>query len=384
MLLINLELIEKTVANAEILREKFERNDKICFIPVVQGYLIEEYLVCIKELVKRKIVQNHDHIGIGSLVGRKNVRETRKIIKKIYDYLREKRISAHIHCFGLNLNVIKNEEIFNIINSIDSLAWTFPYLFGRVKVFTRERMVEVNSNGNLRQPEFYYASLNATLKYIRFLNLKYSTFERNNSKNIYDIWNFEKNRNTLQLYKNIARRIGLTETDLDKINDSQEIFQLILKRNSKFPRETNLTINKIPIYTSDNFYFLEPKNTKIGKLEFLYLLMSALDNAYKDILNKKKMRKSLYTNLLKKFYTQFEENDFYFIRETLEKLKFSDVFNKLFDTKIAFSSINDFHILVKSILKRLELKLVKIQHNDHLIQTNLIGKQINKSYFLLI
>ena len=380
----NFELIEKTVENAEILKEIFQRNDKICFLPVVQGYLIEEYLVCIKELVKRGIVQNHDHIGIGSLVGRKKIKETRIIIKNIYNFLRNNNIKAHIHCFGLNLNVIKNEVIFNIIDSIDSLAWTFPYLFGRVKVFTRERMIEVNSNNRLKEPEFYYISLNATLKYINLLNLKYSSSERNNSKNLYDILSSKKNRNTIQFYKEIAKRIGLNEVNLDKLKDENKIFKLILKQNSKFPRGSNLTINRIPIYSSDNFYFLEPKNTKVGKFEFLYLLVSAIDNSYKDVLSKKEKGKKFYINLLKKFYIQFEENEFDFVKETLEKLKLSDNFNKLFNTDFIYNSTENFNILVTKILKKLDLKLVKFQNRDQFIQTDLIGKQVIKNYFLLI
>ena len=169
----NKELIQKTVKNAEILRKEFGRNKKLCFIPVVQGYKLKDYLFCINDLVKKKVVINNDHIGIGSLVGRRNLKETREIIKSIYESLRKNDISVKIHCFGLNLSVIKNEEIFNMVNSIDSLAWTFPYRFGRVKIFTRERMIEANSNGSLKEPEFYFISLNATLNYINFLNLRY-------------------------------------------------------------------------------------------------------------------------------------------------------------------------------------------------------------------
>ena len=380
----NFELIDKTVENAEILRELFQRNDKISFLPVVQGYLIEEYLRCIKDLVKKGIVKNNDHIGIGSLVGRKNITETRLIIKSIYNFLRKNNIKAHIHCFGLNLNVIKSEVIFNIIDSIDSLAWTFPYLFGRVKVFTRERMIEVNSNKRLKEPEFYYVSLNATLKYVNLLNLKYRSSERNYSKNIYDIWSFKKNRNKMPFYKEIANRIGLNKVDFDKLKDPNKIFQLILKQNNKFPRESNLTINRIPIYSSENFYFLEPKNTKVGKFEFLYLLASAIDNSYIDVLNKKEKSKKFYIDLLKKFYTQFEENEIDFVKNSLEKLKLSDVFNKLFDTEIVYNSLENFNILVNNILKNLELKLVKFQNQEQLTQTDLIGKQVIKTHFLLI
>ena len=373
----NKELIQKTIKNAEILRKEFGRDKKLCFIPVVQGYKLKDYLFCINDLVKKKVVINNDHIGIGSLVGRRNLKETREIIKSIYEYLRKNDISVNIHCFGLNLSVIKNEEIFNMVNSIDSLAWTFPYRFGRVKVFTRERMIEANSNGSLKESEFYFISLNATLNYINFLNLRYCPSD---SKPINKIINIGKDENFV--YKELAHKMGIPELHINKSIINEELFDMILKQNKKFPRESDLIIDKIPVYTSHKLSILEPKNTQIGKIEFLYLFLSAIDFAYTDIRNKEnKTPKDLLT-LLEDYYAKLSENELSIIKESLNEFSFPDMYKTLFDIKKISENSENFRILLKEVLNNLELRLIKISSPSKQIDLN--GNKIKENYLILI
>ena len=379
----NIDLIYKTIENAKILRSEFKRGEGICFIPVVQGYDVKEYLLCIKELVNKKIVQNGDYIGIGSLAKRRTVKEPREIIKSIYQFLTKKKISVKLHCFGLNLNIIKDESIFNIIKSIDSLAWTFPYRFGRVKMFTSERMIEANSNNQLKEPEFYYLSLDATLKYIEFLNLKYNRFQRRYSKSIDKILECKPEDNSLELYKKIAKNLQISTDEINNVKSRNELLNLVLKFNRKFPRDLELNIEKIPTYTGKKFLILEPKNSKIGKREFLYLLVSSLENAYKNILLKNKNEKQRFLNFLKSINNKFDKNDFKIIKEVLVKYKMGAYYDYLFNSANNEHNYIKFNSVINEIKEKIELKLYKLPEYSHFNQSKLNSKMIKNEYFLL-
>lgn len=380
----NIELIQKTIKNAEILRKEFERDSKICFVPVVQGYYLNEYLYCIKEMVKKKIIQSGDYIGIGSLAARKKVKEARQIIGAIYNYLKKSNLTPKIHCFGLNLNILKDYKTFNMINSIDSLAWTFPYRFGRVKIFTRERMIEANTNGILQEPEFYYLSLNASLKYIDFLNLKYSNYLRKNCKSILNSFSIKNENEKLKAFKKIALMLGVSENKLKKIKTTNLLFDIIIKQNEKFPREKNWRYNKIPAFTGEKFVFLEPKNTNIGKIEFLYLLITALENALiKRIIQKKNDNKTFF-QFLKKIEEQINDSQLNQIKKLLLKLNSEEFFEFFFHSEKKKKDFGDFFNFIKDLREKLELKLYKFDNQSKKKQMNLQGKKIRKELYLLI
>jgi len=377
----NLDLIHKTIKNAEILRKEFKKDKDIWFIPVVQGYYKEEYLYCIKEMVKRKIVQNGDYIGIGSLAARRKVKEPREIIKSVYDFLIKRNIRVKIHCFGLNLNIIKDERIFNILSSIDSLAWTYPYRFGRVKMFTRERMIEANTNGNLKEPEFYFLSLNATLKYLDFLNKKYRYYMRESCHSFNDIIKKKDKKRILLFYKKIAKKLGANDIQLKNVKTLKNIFNLIIDLNEKFPREAELNIDKIPAYTSSKFLLLEAKNVKIGRLEFLFLFLSALNHAYYDYFNDNEKSIEKFLNRVKNFYSNLNKNLVNIIEKTLSEINGNEDFLEILNIK--GDSKNYINILEK-LMKKIELKQYKIQNLSSQKQINLEGVPIKDSYYLLI
>jgi len=373
----NYELINKTIHNAKLLRKEFKRENDICFVPVVQGYKLEDYLYCIEQLVEQKIVIDGDNIGIGSLVGRRGVKEPRTIIREVFKFLEEKQIKTGIHCFGVNLNVIKDEEIFNMISSIDSLAWTFPYRFGRVKVFTRGRMIEANSNGSLAEPEFYYLSLKATLKYIEFLNLKYHRSIR--KEKAYDFRDLFKkvNKNDLNGYYQLASSLGI---EIETNQEIEGLMKKILKQNRNFPRDTSTLLKKIPVFTGEKFLFLEPKNTEISKKEFTYLFFTA----FKQVINKQSQNIEK-IEIIEQTINNLEKEELEIINQEIEMMEKNNNNTDILDTKLLRKNIDEFEKKLNSFMNKLEVKVVKLRHHKKSIQMTLFEEiETKKDYYLLI
>ncbi|GAG75784.1 unnamed protein product, partial [marine sediment metagenome] len=293
-----------------------------------QGYQKQEYIHCVKEMVRREIIKEGDYIGIGSLVARRKLKETRAIIRSISNYLKREISNFKIHCFGINLSIIKDKEIFNMINSIDSLTWTFPYLYGRVKMFTRESLIEANTNGKLIEPEFYYISLDATLKYIDFLNLRFrNTLDFKDSYLI----NKRNQKHNYFFYFNLAKKLTGNDKYIKKLGKVNDIIEFILEVNETFPREPELITDKIPAYTSQKLLFLESKGRKIGRREFIYLLLSAIENAHLDAY-KKNGDGEILNNLIKDFYQRVKnaEIELKIIKNCLKYLKLEKSFEMIF------------------------------------------------------
>jgi len=115
-ILTNKERIEKTVSNAV---ECFQSEGNYPWIPVIQGYTIEEYLYCVD--LYKDVGIPLDYIAIGSICSRKgNLHTIRRIIRSIYE-----RTKAKIHAFGLSLVYLKDPIIFNLLFSSDSAAWNY-------------------------------------------------------------------------------------------------------------------------------------------------------------------------------------------------------------------------------------------------------------------
>ena len=112
----NKERIQKTVSNAV---ECFQADGNLPWIPVIQGYTIEEYLSCIQ--LYEDVGIPLDYIAVGSLCSRKgNLHEIRKILTTI-----KQRTGAKLHSFGLSLVYLKDPIIFNTLYSSDSAAWNY-------------------------------------------------------------------------------------------------------------------------------------------------------------------------------------------------------------------------------------------------------------------
>lgn len=242
--------IKKTVNNAKILNDLIKNDKNIHFklIPVLQGYKSDDYIYCAKELIDNGIINSTSYIGIGSLANRKKISEIKEIVVNVDNYFK-KRFNSHnikIHLFGINLNAIKNKEIFSRIYSFDSFSWTFPYRFGRVKIFTGVRMIEANTRKKLKEPEFYEISLRTTIDYVNFLNDKISNEKKPT---------IQENRNEKNNYLAILK--DKQESEFSKIKEISKRFQ---------------KTNKVFVFTGEKSVILEPKNVVLSPEEQYFVL----------------------------------------------------------------------------------------------------------------
>jgi hypothetical protein len=112
----NEERIIQTVSNAI---ECIDYEDSLPWMPVIQGYTLEEYLHCIDLYEQAGI--DLGYIAVGSICARKgNSLTIRNLLTKIYE-----RTHAKLHAFGLSLNYLRDPQIANILYSSDSSAWNW-------------------------------------------------------------------------------------------------------------------------------------------------------------------------------------------------------------------------------------------------------------------
>lgn len=243
----NLKRIRKTIKNTMELQKIIDREDPgFELVQVVQGYREDEYKYCISEMIKRGTIENGDYIGIGSLANRKKVSEIRGAVNAVHDVMEDHGLKdVRIHLFGITLNAIKDVIVAEKITSFDSLSWTFPYRFGRVKLFTGHRMIEANTHGRLVEPEFYEISLRTTLIYVDYINYLYIEKERK-------AWNKTFNDFYAKHCHSINR---VNHTNAHDVND--------------------VNSNHIVVFTGDQFVILDPRGVVLSKEELYNLARSS-------------------------------------------------------------------------------------------------------------
>ena len=272
----NLKKIRKTIENTKKLDQLFEQEDpKFKLMPVIQGYSVEEYEMCVKYLIESNILiskKSSDFlVGIGSLANRKKVSEIKAVVKAVSRKFSENDYkNIKLHLFGISLNAIKNHEIAQKIVSFDSFSWTFPYRFGRVKLFTGSRMIEANTQKKLKEPEFYDISLRTTLAYVDFLNFR---FIEEKTKKI------EKKFEA----KILSIRKKVTPEIKRKYNP-----ELCKKPKSNC---------KLLVFSGDKFVLLEPKNVKLTFQERYFIARKNMYQFFDIIESQKQEIKKRINNL---------------------------------------------------------------------------------------
>ena len=111
----NKERIEKTVQNAI---ECIDTDNTINWMPVLQGYDLEEYLSCLDLYKDVGIIE--DILAIGSMCRRTDIKTIEKIIRSI-----KKEYNGKIHLFGLTMNALKSKYIVDNTFSCDTIGYTF-------------------------------------------------------------------------------------------------------------------------------------------------------------------------------------------------------------------------------------------------------------------
>jgi len=111
--------IERTVENVLKYTKYY---DFIPWLPVIQGWnkQPESILRCIRLYREYGIIDEFDYFAIGNLCVEPNT----NIIYKTISLARKELPDKKLHTFGLKLNAIR--EVFSLIDSCDSMAWTRP------------------------------------------------------------------------------------------------------------------------------------------------------------------------------------------------------------------------------------------------------------------
>ena len=133
-LMTNEERINKTVSNTV---RCFDSDNTLPWLPVIQGYTIQEYLSCIDKYKDAGVMS--DYWAIGSICSRKGspyqIRNILATIKKHHE-------SKKIHSFGLSLKYLADPQVFHSIYSSDSSAWNWGISGGDVRTKKRKAALD--------------------------------------------------------------------------------------------------------------------------------------------------------------------------------------------------------------------------------------------------
>lgn len=94
-------------------------NKDIPVIPVIQGFTTDEYTYCIDQYYQHNINLDGKMVAVGSVCRRQSTKEAVDIFSKIRSLLKK----SIIHGFGIKTKGIP--LLKNLINSSDSMAWSF-------------------------------------------------------------------------------------------------------------------------------------------------------------------------------------------------------------------------------------------------------------------
>jgi hypothetical protein len=140
----NFERIIKTIDNAVVVMDKYP---DIKWMPVIQGYNFEEYKQCLDLYRSRGI--NPEKFAIGSMCRRSDVRQIEQYVKKLIEYgLKEK-----IHLFGLCAKGLKSKYLDSVVDSSDSISYTYNVWTQGEKDLKKEKMIETIGGYILKNKE---------------------------------------------------------------------------------------------------------------------------------------------------------------------------------------------------------------------------------------
>jgi hypothetical protein len=93
------------------------------WVPVIQGFKLQEYRYCIDQMAKRELFR--DYMAIGSMCRRIAVSEIRHYVRGIQQHLSEYCGLEHtrLHWFGLKAEALQDPTIREATFSCDSMAW---------------------------------------------------------------------------------------------------------------------------------------------------------------------------------------------------------------------------------------------------------------------
>ena len=138
------EHILKTVDRYVGLKEAI--GGEVGIMPVIQGFSPEEYVYCVEQY--GELLEQGAWVGVGSVCKRNS--NQLQVYRLLYA-IKKKRPDLRLHGFGLKKTCLAYAEIVSLLESSDSMAWSFAArLAGRDRNSPQEA---------LRYEESIYASL---------------------------------------------------------------------------------------------------------------------------------------------------------------------------------------------------------------------------------
>jgi len=89
------------------------------WVPVLQGWTLEEYLDCVDLFREHGLLC--DYVAIGSVCRRGSQNEIRRIISVVKHQIGGRRL----HAFGLNVGVLRDPHLWSCVYSVDSGAFDY-------------------------------------------------------------------------------------------------------------------------------------------------------------------------------------------------------------------------------------------------------------------
>jgi len=111
----NVERIDATINNA---LECIDHDTSIPWVPVLQGYTLDEYKYCWDQYQEFGVSANL--WAVGSVCVRKKTGGIRYLMTRIKRYTKQ-----NLHSFGLTLSSLRHSDVFFSIVSSDSAAWNW-------------------------------------------------------------------------------------------------------------------------------------------------------------------------------------------------------------------------------------------------------------------
>ena len=119
-LLTNRDRIEATVDHTAYL---LRWSSQTQFLPVLQGYSLDEYAYSVELLASRGLLRNY--MAVGSMCRRWQIAQLGPMMRGIYQLVCEAGITTpKLHWFGLKLQAIADPACRPFIHSCDSAAWS--------------------------------------------------------------------------------------------------------------------------------------------------------------------------------------------------------------------------------------------------------------------
>lgn len=90
-------------------------------VPVIQGYELEDYKYCVDQMCALGLIR--PYMAVGSICRRVSIKELRKLVVGIADYVGAVNPDVKLHYFGLKKSALKDPAINQRVYSCDSMAW---------------------------------------------------------------------------------------------------------------------------------------------------------------------------------------------------------------------------------------------------------------------